>query len=367
MDNFIFKKVNNRKFRWESSFMVLEFSNPSIQGFSDYIKLKDEKEIMHYYYTIKIFKKIPYWNDDENEVTKLTLVSKRDSYDFPTISQLKWILDYQLKDNPIIDGQKIKYESGDIRYSKQMATEGFGCDDFYEITKSVNSKGEDEDYIVYCGTTFDIQGDLNSSGIRIQSASRKDIEELFKCVSEFIQYSLDKHNKENMNWKNRFEIKYNKIYEYYADYNKLDKNKVESIYAIGDILNITTVVNNKQEEYSKVSISKIEGKNIILNNGDIIDFNTIVYINNEIVEEKLKYKENKIAQDFLNILSDEEKAEFKNCSVKVLLSKYKMAIVNRTWMCIDEHEFNMDYTGDRVENVTPIVENVINIITSVLK
>jgi hypothetical protein len=57
--------------------MVLEFSQPSIQGFSDYISLTNEKEIMYYYYTVKIFKKVVTDRDEEdNEIIKWKMVSK---------------------------------------------------------------------------------------------------------------------------------------------------------------------------------------------------------------------------------------------------------------------------------------------------
>jgi hypothetical protein len=361
MKGFKFKRIKNR-FRWESDFMILEFSNPSIQGFDDYINLTSEKGIMYYYYTVKVFKKIVVdWDDNDNEIIKWKLVGSRCTHDFPMILDLKWILDYQLNDDTRIDGQKHEYQSGDIRYSKVQTTEGFACDDFYEINKSVDSEGKDERYIVYCGTTFNCQGDLNSAGIRTPYVDRKAIEELFKCVSSFVQYSLDKHNVENENWKNRFEIKYNKIYECYADNNTLDKNRVESIYIIGDILDITTLVNNKQYEYYKAKISKIKDNNLILESGEVVTLDSIVYIMDDIIDEKLKYKENEIAEDFLSILSKEEREEFKNCNIELLLNKYKEAIIDRTWMCRDEHEFDMDYnTGDRVNKVIPIVKDVIN-------
>ena len=364
MNNFKFKKVNN-KFRWESDFMALEFSNPSIQGFSDYTNLISEKEIMYYYYTVKIFKKITEDDDNNNEITKWKLVNERSTYDFPCILQLKWMLDYQLKDNTIIDGQKIEYQNENIRYSKTMATEGFACDDFYEITKNVDPKNKDDRYVVYCGTTFDLQGNLNSCGIRTPYVDRKDIEELLKCVSEFIQYSLDKHNKGNDIYKNCFEVKNYKIYEYIIDNNKVYKNKIESIFTIGDIVKITTVVDNKEYDYEG-TITNIKNKEIELSDGNVINSKYIVYINNDPTKEMLKYKEDNIAQEFINILSDEEKEEFKNYNIYKLLEKYKMAIINRTWMCRDEHEFNINYKGDRVETVTPIVENVIKMIKTSL-
>lgn len=363
MNRFKFNKIDD-KFQWESDFMVLEFSNPTIQSFSDYTNIIDEKEIMYYYYTVKVFRKIDKLDDNGNKVVKWELVSERNTHDFPCILELKWMLDYQLKDNTVVDGQKHEYQSGAVRYSKIIATEGFACDDFYEITKNVNSDCKDDKYIVYCGTTFDSNGDLNSSGVRTPYVSRKDIESLFECASEFVQYSIDEHNRGNTNWNSRFEIKHNKVYEYNIDTDNVDKNKVESIYAIGEVLDITTVVDNEQEEYYKVCMSSIDGKTILLNNGDKIAIDTIFYIINNVDDDKLRYKEDEIAQDFLSILSDEEKVEFKNNSVELLLSKYKMAIIDRTWMCRDEHEFELDIEcdGGKVECVTPVVENVIKII-----
>lgn len=366
MNNFKFKRVNN-KFRWESNFMVLEFSNPSIQGFSDYTNLKDEKDIMYYYYTVKIFKKVIEWDDNDKEIVKWKLVGKRNASDFPSILELKWMLNYQINDNTAINGQKIEYQSGEIRYSKTVATEGFACDDFYEITKIVDDNGEVINYVVYTGVTYDCNGDLNSNGIRTQYVYSKDIIELSKCVSDFIKYSLEGHNKQNENYSESFDIKNNKIYEYLVDENSVNKNKVESIYAIGDNLDITTVIANEENDYHKITILKIEDKNIILNNGDIIDFNSIVYISNNPIDDVLKYNADEIAKEFISILANEEKEEFINSDMDLLLNKYKMAIIDRTWMCRDEHKFNIDYNiGDRVNMVTPIVKNVITIIKSIL-
>lgn len=361
MNGFKFKKVNN-KFRWESDFMVLEFSDPSIQGFSDYINLKDEKGIMYYYYTVKIFKKIAEWDDKENEVIKWKLVSKRNAYDFPCITELKWILDFQLKDNTIIDGQKSEYNSGAIRYLKVSATGGFACDDFYEITKSVNAEGKDERYIVYCGTTFDTNGDSNSSGIRTPYVYKDDIEELSKCVCDFIQYSLDDHNKQNDNYREAFDVKDGKIYEYVTDDNGVNKNKIESIFAVGDKVDIKLVIGNKEYDYDGI-ISKIENKNIELSNGDITNGEYIVYMNNDPTDEMLKYKENDIAKEFISVLSMEEIEEFKSNRIDQLLKKYKKVIIDRTWMCRDEHNFAIDYhSGDMIKAVTSIVENIVSII-----
>ena len=362
MKNFEFKQVDGA-FRWESDFLALEFSSPMIQGFSDFINLTSEKEIMYYYYTVKIFKKTSSWDDDDNEVIEQVLVSERSTHDFPSITQLKWLLEFQLNDNPIKNGQKIEYQNGSVRYSKVMATSGFACDDFYEITKSVSASGEDEKYIVYCGTTFDSQGDLNSTGLRTPYVNRGDLEELLACVTNFIQYSFEVHNKDMQLMANCIEVKNRKIYEYRAVGDTVDKNIIESIYAVGDIVDIHTVVDNQEKEYSSAVITKIEGDEVVLNAEQIIQGSSIAYMSNEPTKEMLTYKELEIANEFIGILSDEERKEFQQESAQHLLKKYRMAIIDRTSMCRDEHAFDdMNYrTGDNVKAVTPIVENVIGI------
>lgn len=364
---FTFKKEYN-KFRWESDFMALEFSNPSIQGFSEFVHLKSEEDILHYYYNVKIFKKITIdWDDNNKEIMQWELVSERSTYDFPTILQLKWILEYQLKDNTMLDGQKIEYIDGDVRYSKVMSTGGIACDDFYDITKIVDSEGKDFCYIVYVGVTFDVQGDLNSTGIKTPYVYKEDIEKLLKCVVDFIQYSIDETNKKIDAWKDAYRIKNNKIYRYDLDENGIIEDSIESIYAVGDSLEITTIINNKEVDYDEAVISIINEDNIVLDDGDIIALESIAFLSHIPADERLNYNEDEIAQEFKSILSDEEKEEFIKCSTEFLLNKYKMCIINRTEMCMDEHKFNIDYTsGDRVELVTPIVKNIINIIKSSL-
>lgn len=366
MSNFKFKRIKN-KFRWESDFMVLEFSNPSIQGFASYANLEDEKGIMYYYYDVKIFKKLVDWDEDDNEIVKWKLVSKRGTHDFPCILDLKWIVDYQLNDDTSIGGQKIEYVNGDIAYSKVMSTEGFACDDFYEIKKTIRVKDNDERYIVYVGTTFDINGDLNSAGIRTPYVDRKDMEELYSCVSSFVVYSIEEHNKEVAAYKDTYEIKNNKIYEYNFDKEYVDKSMIEAIYVEGDILDLEVVVNNKETSYSKVKVAKISDNEIELDGGEKIGVGTIYFISNEVSEEKLRYKEDEIAKEFIEVLSEDEILEFKNWTIDKLFHKYEMAIIDRTSMCRNEHKYDTDHDSSvGISGITPVVKKVIEIIKTMI-
>ena len=354
-NNFKFIKTEDNRFRWESDFMVLEYSEPSIQAFQEYLPVKDFKDIMYYYYTVKIFKKI----DNSKEI----LVSERYVYDFPCIDELKWIIEHQLNNNPTIDGQKIEYKSGDIRYRETFETEGFACEDFYSISKSTDENNKNERYSIYIGTTYDANGDLTSNGIRTPYINKHDLKELLKCVDGFIQYSIDKNNNSLKELEDCFKIKGNKLYEY--DY----ENNLESIYVIGDFIkDITSIDNNKQCEEHDLIISDIRDDKVFFKGGICLFTKDIIYMCTNVQDNKLTYNEQQCAEDFISILNTDEKHEFISNDVNELLLKYKNAIVNRTNMCIDDkrnymtkYEKNMG-----IEGITPVVETVINNIKYIL-
>ena len=347
-NNFKFIKTEDNRFRWKSNFMVLEYSEPSIQAFQDYLPVKDFNDIMYYYYTVKIFKK--------NNKSKEILVSERYVYDFPCITQLKWIIEHQLNNNPTINGQKIEYESGDIIYREIFESEGFACEDFYSISKSTDENNKNEKYSIYIGTTYNNNGDLTSNGIRTPYINRNDLKELLKCVDSFIQYSIDKNNNSLKELEDCFKIKGNKLYKY-------DEGNLETIYCIGDFIeDITYIDNNKQCEDYDLIISDIRDDKVFFKGGLCLFTKDIRYLYLKVPEYKLNYNEQQCAEDFISILNTDEKHEFISNDVNELLLKYKNAIVNRTNMCIDnkrnymtKYEKNMG-----IVSITPVVKTVIN-------
>lgn len=365
MGSFKFRRVKN-KFRWESSFMALEFSSPSIQGHYDYIILDNPDQIMYYYYNVKIYRKFDDWDKNDNEIVKWELVSERGTHDFPNILDLKYILELQLSDDTRIDGQKHTYQSGDIGYSKTFSTDGFACDDFYEITKYVYDDEEREDrYIVYCGNTYDYQGDLNSSGIRTPYVKEEDIICLKQCVDEFISFSIDEHNREILSLRGSIKSKNNKLYQY--ELLNTPKQYLEAMYSVGDNVDIVKVVDNIETSIDNVIIAEITDDIVRLNNGKKIKVSTIAYININPTDEMYRYKELDIANEFLNILSKDEIEEFKDNPASKLLKKYKHSIVDRTSMCRSEHNFNIDYnSGSIFEKLDPIILDIIFMIKKMI-
>lgn len=369
MNKFKFIKDKN-KFIWQNNSIKIQFSKPNIQAYPEFDTLDDDKKIMYYYYNVKILKKVAtYKNIDEDKpIYKWKTLTEINTYDFPCIQQLKDIINYQINNNPTKNGQKIRYLDGDIKYKETLSTEGFACDDFYEISKYSDDKGLENHYSIYFGCTLDIQSSMDNEGIRINYIDEEEIKELLKCVNDFISFSINLYNKtittyNKLHTKNK-EIISGKIYEYTIEKNKINKNKIENIFVINDFGNFTCVKkkNKKYEtiEYEKMSIQKINKSSITLNNNIEIPINELLNIYDDIPKEKLNYNIDDITQDFIDILDDKEKEIFKKEKLENLIQKYKMPLINRTWMCRPEHKFDIDYdSGDSIDTINPIIKEVI--------
>lgn len=352
---------NNNEFIWTNDIIKLQFSKPLITRWNEF-KPGNIKEngIHHYFYEVKIFNKIysGYPNNNDELMYKWRTVSKRNTLDFPKIEELQVLLNYILKLNPVKNGQKIKYIHDKIEYRETINTEGFACDDFYEITKITNDKGLEPKYNLYMGCTFDFVGDCNSTGIRIEYLTEEDVKELLKCVNSFIDFSIDESNKEiekhNFVHKSGKEIINEQLIEYtIEDDLTLNKNKIESIYIIGDTVNIRTI----NEKYKNVVITNInmDDNTICLDSTINLKINDIIYIFNQVPDSKVYYSINEIANDFYSILTEAQKEEFKNNEMKIVFDKYMNAIINRTWMNRYEHNFPCS-----VEESVKEIVNIIN-------
>lgn len=371
--------TEDNKYRWENNFMMIEYSDPSIQAFREYEQI-DRNGIMYYYYTLSIYKKVEkYVNEDdidsEETFIDYKLVSKRDTYDFPSILEFEYLLKYLLDDDVRIDGQRNEMSSGDIRYSKTLYTDGFACDDMYEITKNVDKNNKNERYTLYIGTTFDGDGDCNSTGLRTPYLNRNDIIDLLKCVSKFINYSIKLNNDSAKESGKEYKIIGDKIYRYYYDYdnNKIDYDKIDSIFIVGDALDDLTYmigVSQNEKEYGiTYTITKIED-NLIYVIDDYtkeeksFNIKDLRYISCEVNKEKTKYNEVQIAEDFINILSNKEKHDFKHKNIDYLYNKYGHAICNRTIMCLENHNYETKRLKNEYgyEAIEPVIKCVIKLI-----
>jgi hypothetical protein len=372
MKNFIYN-IEKNKYMWFSKDIKLVFSDPSIQAHDDYSLVESIKDILYYYYTVEIYKKVYHkWDEDNDKaIYKWSLVAKRNTHDWPCIEQLLDILEY-IKDLDIItNGEKHEYRSGNVKYSKHFHTEGFACDDFYEITKYVNEKGKTDGYVVYIGCTFDSEGDLNSVGIRTPYINQKDIDALYKCVKGFVDYSIKRHNeiislRNKLESENKEEIE-GKLYQYVIENDYVNKQKVESIYVVGDKIDVTYLVEENNKVISKeksIEIKEVNKNYIISTQDEQINIYNIVFIMDNVPDEKKYYNIDKVTSDFISIMTEYEINDFKNLNEEELFIKYNSVIIDRTCMCWDDtHNFPILVSKDElnwnIKNAKAVVKVII--------
>lgn len=275
---------NNDSFSWESDSIKVKFLSPNIQPFKSNMIMTSSKDIMYYYYVISIFKNVVIdWNEKTGEeIHGWELVTSRDTHDFDCIRQLQFILNEMLTNDSIEDCQRIKYQNGNVEYQKVLRTEGFGCDDYYEITKIRNEKDNKNHYHVYVGCAFDSNGVKENVGIKTEFVSTEDLKALKECVDNFISYSIKSENyrteQRNKLIKESFEVLGDKLYQY--EYSESEhiiyKDVIKSIYSIGDFVDIDTI--ELEDYFCSKEIIDITKKYIYLVDNIKIKTSDIIYI-----------------------------------------------------------------------------------------
>lgn len=385
--NFEFAHKKDR-FIWGNDQVRIVFSNPNYQAFREYSYVKDVKEIMHYYYSVEIY---------ENRNGKgFKLLTGRNTYDFPCIVDLLDMLDtmlhtkikrehcrkivYKTRDH---DGKIV--DSGRVGYEYTISSEGFAYDDFYMLKKTEIEDSDKvyESFTLFMGCSPDIQGNRTSIGFMTEHVDRKDLEKLYDCVNSFIQYTIKNENTKLVRYcKNYIAcLKTDSIKLYHRN----DKS-VNDVYPVGTNCDIVRLVGSldsttfTSEDYRQTTIVAIKKNSIVVKDGYIdkrrecekiekeceIPLSEILYIADNSYDTELRYYGvDEIVQDWIKLLNDKEKEEFKRETVDALFDKWSEAIINRTNMCIPDHNLPVlaqpteeDYHANVKANVKVVIEKV---------
>lgn len=391
-------KQKKGKFIWKNCNFKLVFSKSRIQAFDDYAHIDSVNCIMYFYYNVSIYKKITEYNEelDKNE-KKWKKVSTVSTYDFPTIEQLQFMLNEMLnKEIKLEDCRKITYytqdknhnpiPSGRYGYEYSLESEGFDSDDYYQITRLLicdeNNKNNIETFSIYVGASLGTMP-FASAGIKYPRLDREDLQALYDCVNGFIKYAIDLHNEKNLKYISNeidsLKVKNNTLIKYDTE----NKDVIESLYLVNDNCDIITIENFNTDKmysvkYNDTKITKITNEYMSVLGGYIEDncdykrieneidipyskiINIFVDVDKEDTKHKLYFNEKEIFEDFLSILDDDMKNEFANNDINFLFDKWKSAIMDRTWMCRNEHNFPK-YVEDKGnhENVYYIIKKIV--------
>lgn len=357
---FKFKKYR-KEYIWENDTVSIVFQNLSYQAFNELSIVKSIDDIMYLYYNVSIYSK-------GKNYKKIAEVA---TYDAPALKSLIDLLDSFINSTINIeeDGQKI-YQSGRL-VGYAYTGEAIG-EDWYKIVQTTNS---DNMFSVFIGTCVDFYHPF-TVGVNVNGLNLDDLKELYKCVTTFIQDGINTINKNiykhNIIQNKSLEIKDGKLYVYECDVSlipetdKINKNKIMNIYAVGDKIDSIECFVNKNKDDFKVKEIINPGKIVKIKPDQIVFENHNVNIDDLITiwsfdESKLDFDTKEIAYDFLTILSKEEEKEFLDNDVLYLFEKYSEAIINRTNMYREEHNLK-EFFKTHERNVKENVKIVIKII-----
>ena len=341
----------NDRFCFFSDSLMVEFSQPHIQPFDEYGYVKSDKAIMYYYYSVRGF---------VNEEGKWEKLFELRTFDFPCILDFKAILELFIQNKFNKQHYQAHKHGFGVVYSYAVNS-GFMGEDTYSVTHEcmVDDDGKEKNrYHVFAGKGLGGYCS-NTIGVNMRNLTHEELCTIYECVQAFVSYTINITNDliVSRNKQSLESLKYceGKLYEYGED-----GKSITGVFAVGDTIDSATLLVgdiNSQDFSSRhinnFVIEAITPEHIQLSCGyeepsrgsDVRKVTTTEYISlenllalfNEVSEEQLKFDEAQIADEFYDILTENEKLLFANGDAQELFDIWKDAIIARTWMCRSEH------------------------------
>ena len=353
----------------------IEFSNSVIHPHDQFGFVKDEKSITRHSYVLSGYIKI----NDKWERTFETTV-----FNYPNINRLRNALKCFAEKEKQLENYQTVNKGNHTEYSFTEKILDMGSDN-YTISHIVETIEDNViksyyDIAFGCSTT---KCSLKKEFLVLHGLSEEEFSTLYKYIEDFYEETIkETNNKIRKSAKEKIQswkISENRLI-HFSDSGK----QINSINTVGDKVEISVLRGDLDSNdfysdcYEDAFIKRIEDNSITLiggftesyATGDIthieeieLPINRLLQISHTVPYEKVRYKEKEIAMDFLELLSEEEKEEFKDKSVNRLYDKWKEAILERTHMLRDEHRlpFRKKDMGNH-ENVYASIKQIIKII-----
>lgn len=356
---------------WKFEDIKVVFSEPRIQPWESVVYVESQKDFLYYYYTMTVYRKIK---------KKWKKELSADVWDFPDILILEKVFRL-LQGEDVEDGtwQVIKNTEHDVTwYIKGYGTDDIVNDDFYRIERTIRiADGErKETYSLTVGSGMNNGMDMHNDAlrcVRIDYLRKEEITGFVETAKKFIKKSIKEYNEKEQQRitaeKMARRVKNGKLYDYHVDCkNGFRKTEMlEEVFVVGDDeVEIGTLEKYKAKdvfvEYHSCRLVAVEESRIGMGGYIIIEgeYKTFGHTTESLKDrqvkipvelimnifnyhdkdsEVLRYNIEQCKEDFLKILSKEERKEFAETPLPLLLEKWSSAVAGRTWMYRDEHEF----------------------------
>lgn len=149
------KKKNKVKSVWKNGELKIVFAEPSIQAHGGVVFAESARDILYYYYTVEVFKKVKSNWKKEFDVS---------TYDFPALLAAVKIIECILEDDFTDESWQVDMREGvngnmNITwYTKTYDTSSFANEDYYKFERVVRViEGEDtsEHFVFSVGSGLD--------------------------------------------------------------------------------------------------------------------------------------------------------------------------------------------------------------------
>jgi predicted metal-binding transcription factor (methanogenesis marker protein 9) len=317
--------------------------------------------------------------DEEQNKEYFTWDKEFDSFvwDFPGIEVLFNGINALVNNEiPLDEYMTVKYKNDDEMKAYTIFNDDFFCEDIYIITKmylNKEIKEEDAAYSIQFGT---VDNGVTKM-IKVSCLNKDNVCEIRDMALAFVDMSIEIYNElMEKEYERRSKNKYaiDKVFVVDEDFN----NGGTEFYVIDDIVELHYIENDKKIEIFNATITNITDEGIcVLYDKDkklSIKYADIYAVYTDLDnDKKLNYNEEEVAADFIEtILNNSPKLleEFKTDSIELLVEKYGDIIIDRTWMCRDEHPFNRNrpQNSNYVEYAKNIIsKKIIPIIKNLLK
>lgn len=352
MSYYHFEK-DNGKYIWTNGRYFVSFSEGSMEGGSDYDLITDEDSIRYFYYTIEIYRMV---NGEKH-----TIVECR-PYEFPSIFAMRGIIEHMLQAQPDDTWSVLRDVDGFIEKRLSYETEGFFIGDYLMLQKTVTEEGFYYEMTIGAKEYCDM-GEFIC--INTNTMHEDNVEEFYKCIDCFIKDTIEKSNAGIIKYtelcSNDKKIVDGRIIVYKVEDDCIT-DRYDHIVFQGQQNSVCTVrlENGDIVDMNMSEIKEIKEEDVVIVYKDkeyTFNIKDILYISEDILECMLYWNIKMIVDDFVDIMSDSEKASFLCESVEFLQDKFGESIINRSWMCRHEHPFineTIDY--DKVKSdIIPVV------------
>ena len=315
------------------------------------------------YYNFKVEISVSTYNEKKNTFERhWKTLFKQHLGDMPHLLFLQWALGDALNAKYQPDWQRDILQNGDVMYSKLWEPSPILIEDEYSITKSVIPAQDREEYLV----TFGLAVDGLSNSFQGASAilSREEAERLKHTIDEFIQTLIFKQNQRTRENNRNDRGLYNPIdHERLFRYSDQEKKTFDNLYKFGDTVTITALPVKDGDDAKKTLYSGIIAdidayENTIrivgANGSSTIPLSDIIYIDRTPTDTELSYTEDEIRQEISSFLDEIGHI----WTAKEAKDQYAEILINRFWMCRDEHPFQKD-DGKNYKRARKIARNII--------